>query len=410
VFRLYFMDIVRFFTVFSFCILTLAACTDLSQSDLAEMPDQLIVERVSYEELPGWGADDLRSFVPAFSKSCARILRSVKFGNADKALGPLAQAGTYGDWQAPCQVFLDMPPQASAAMIKQFFETHFAPHQVRNGAKAQGLFTGYYEASLRGSKTRSGPYQTPLYARADDLVMVQLGEFRDDLKGRRIAGRVKDGKLVPYEERAEIVAGDWPHNDKVLVWVDDPVDAFFVQIQGSGVVELAEGGVMRIGYAGQNGHPYYAIGRELINRGVLTKENVSLQSIRAWLVANPASAEEVMSTNASYVFFKALEGEGPLGGEGVALTAGRSLAVDRSLFSYGVPLWTDIELAAAADGHLRRMMVAQDTGGAIRGPVRGDVFWGHGARAEELAGPMKASGQYWMLLPRGRWGLPPMVL
>jgi membrane-bound lytic murein transglycosylase A len=157
---------------------------------------------------------------------------------------------------------------------------------------------------------------------------------------------------------------------------------------------------MRIGYAGQNGHPYYAIGRELIKRGALTKENVSLQSIRAWLLANPAQAEEIMSTNASYVFFKALEGEGPLGGEGVALTAGRSLAVDRSLMAYGLPFWTDIALDAAPNGRLQRLMVAQDTGGAIRGPVRGDVFWGHGARAEELAGPMKARGQYWALLPR----------
>jgi len=229
--------------------------------------------------------------------------------------------------------------------------------------------------------------------------MVQLGEFREDLKSRRIAGRVVDGKLKPYETREDIVAGNWPHNEEVLVWVDNPIDAFFVQIQGSGVVQMNDGSVMRIGYAGQNGHVYSAIGRELIERGEITKENVSLQSIRAWLEANPDQADEIMNTNASYVFFRELEGEGPLGGEGIALTAGRSLAIDRSLISYGVPLWTDIQPPVEGIGTIRRMMIAQDTGGAIRGPVRGDVFWGFGARAESLAGPMKSKGRYWVLLP-----------
>ena len=243
-------------------------------------------------------------------------------------------------------------------------------------------------------------YKTPLYQRPDDLVMVQLGDFRDHLKGERIAGRVIDGNLKPYEPRAEIVAGQWPHNEEVLVWVDDPVDAFFVQIQGSGVVQLDNGQAMRIGYAGQNGHVYYAIGRELIKRGELTKENVSMQSIRAWLENNPAQADEIMNTNASYVFFRKLDGEGPIGGEGIALTAGRSLAVDRSLLSYGLPVWTDIEAPYEGAAPLRKLMVAQDTGGAIRGAVRGDVFWGYGDHAESVAGSMKSSGQYWILLPR----------
>lgn len=369
-----------------------AACASVPPE---EKRPELKLKEASFSALPGWGADDLKTFVPAFSKSCARILR----GAADKKLGALEQASTYGDWQPVCRSFQNVAPQN----LKSFFESRFTPYQVLADNESEGLFTGYYEASLKGSRTRSGPYQTPLYARADDLVMVQLGEFREDLKGRRIAGRVKDGKLVPYEDRAQIVSGNWPHNDKVLVWVDDQVDAFFVQIQGSGVVELAEGGVMRIGYAGQNGHVYYAIGRELIAREQLTKENVSMQSIREWLTANPDQAEEIMNTNASYVFFQELESEGPnagpKGGEGVSLTAGRSLAVDRSLLAYGLPMWTDIEAPIEGAKHIQRMMVAQDTGGAIRGPVRGDVFWGYGARAETLAGPMKSKGQYWVLLP-----------
>ena len=357
-------------------------------------PPALTLTPAGYEALPGWAVDDIAAVMPAFTRSCERIMKVP----AERALGPLAEAGTYGDWQAICRDFLALGDVGSDD-LRAFFEARFTPYMAAAGDEAGGLFTGYYEAHLRGSLARGGAYQTPLYKRPDDLVMVQLGEFRDDLKGRRIAGRVLDGRLRPYESRADIIAGDWPHNEEVLVWVDSPVDAFFVQIQGSGIVELEGGGEMRIGYAGQNGHPYFAIGRELINRGVLTKEEVSLQSIRTWLEANPDQAEAVMSTNASYVFFRALDGDGPLGAEGVALTAGRSLAVDRSLWSFGVPIWLQAEHPNSDKPPLQRLMIAQDTGGAIRGPVRGDVFWGYGQTAEHYAGLMKSRGRYWVLLP-----------
>ena len=376
----------RIVLIIALCVLS--SCAGAPKTD---KPVELSLKETSFSQLPGWGGDDFKTFIPAFKKSCDRILK----GPTDKKLGPLEASGTYTDWQPVCRSFMNVP----ANKLKTFFEQRFTPYQVLADKKPQGLFTGYYEASLQGSRVRSGPYQTPLYKRPDDLVMVQLGEFREDLKGRRIAGRVKDGKLTPYEDRTNIVAGNWPHNDEVLIWVDDPVDAFFVQIQGSGVVELNDGTAMRIGYAGQNGHVYYAIGRELIKREELTKENVSMQAIRDWLTQNPDQADEIMNTNASYVFFEELDGEGPKGGEGVALTAGRSLAIDRSLLSYGMPLWADIEAPVEGVGEIQRMMVAQDTGGAIRGPVRGDVFWGFGARAEQLAGPMKSKGQYWVLLP-----------
>ena len=372
-------------------VLFTSACTTAEQVD--EKP-QLSLKEVSFNDLPDWKRDNFKTLPTAFKKSCERV----KKASPDKKFGALAESGTYGDWKEPCERFLALEDTDNQT-LHNFFETYFTPHAVYADNKRDGLFTGYYEASLRGSRTKSKEYSVPLFKRADDLVMVQLGQFREDLKGRRIAGRVVGGNLKPYESREEIVAGDWPHNDQVLVWVDDPVEAFFVQIQGSGVVRLDDGGVMRIGYAGQNGHPYYAIGRELIKRGELTKENVSLQTIRAWLAENPSQANEIMNTNASYVFFKELEGEGPIGGEGVALTAGRSLAVDRSLFSYGMPVWTDIE-SPVGDGRLRKMMIAQDTGGAIRGPVRGDVFWGYGEKAEEIAGGMKSQGRYWILLPK----------
>jgi len=314
--------------------------------------------------------------------------------------GALPEAGTNAIWQQAC-VALDNVDKESSLAVRQYLEDYFQPFEVRDGRNPMGLFTGYYEASLKGSRVKTDHYRYPLHARPDDLVMVNLGEFRSDMRGERIAGRVSHGTLKPYEERAQIVDGDWPHNDKVLIWVDDAVDAFFAQIQGSAVVELEDGSVTRIGYAGQNGHVYYAIGRELVKRGYLAKEHVSLQSIRDWLNSNPGQADEIMNTNRSYVFFSERTGvDGPMGGQGVALTPERSLAIDHSLIPYGAPVWVDIYGATPEGEDISRLMIAQDTGGAIRGAVRGDFFWGFGDRAESLAGPMNAQGRYWLLLPK----------
>lgn len=377
-------------------LFVLSACA--TQEVVTEKPAvtekaELRLSPVEYSVLPGWNEDNFLQALPALQKSCNRILK----GAPDKTFGPLPQAGTNANWQAPCRALLAANDNVT---IKQALEAYFQPYEVRANDEPQGLFTGYYEAALQGSKTKHGIYQTPLYVRPDDLVMVNLGEFREELKGQRIAGRVIEGSLKPYEDRAAIVSGKWPHNDKTLVWVDDPVDAFFVQVQGSGVVQMDDGSVMRIGYAGQNGHVYYAVGKELVKRGYMNKDDVSLQSIRAWLAAHPSQADEILNTNRSYVFFQQSEGEGPLGGEGVALTPGRSLAVDRSLLPYGAPLWVDIESPVTGAASMQKLMVAQDTGGAITGPVRGDVFWGYGAQAEAMAGPMKSKGRYWILLPR----------
>lgn len=383
---------------------------DPSQEIVEAHPPELILKQSTFADLPAWEEDDLKTFVPAFKRSCGRIVKR----SSNTAFGVLEQAGTYGDWQAVCLAFDQVTEASDTATLRKFFEEHFTPHQVSADDNPIGLFTGYYEASLKGSRARKEPYTIPLHKRPDDLVMVQLGDFRAALKGNRIAGRVKNGRLKPYENRAQIVAGDWPHEDEVLLWVDNAVDAFFVQIQGSGLVQMNDGSVQRIGYAGQNGHPYYAIGRELIKIGTLTKKNVSMQSIRAWLEENPTQADKIMNTNKSYVFFREITGDGPLGAEGIALTGGRSLAVDRTLISYGVPLWVDLEgvrvaedLKKGAAGNadkeitpIRRLMIAQDTGGAITGPVRGDVFWGYGKVAEDMAGKMISSGRYWVLLPK----------
>jgi membrane-bound lytic murein transglycosylase A len=305
------------------------------------------------------------------------------------------------DWQAACAAAPHAALHNDARAAKAFFEQWFAPYEMRAaGGSAEGLFTGYYEASLRGSRVKGGAYTVPLHKRPADLVMVELGEFREELKGQRIAGRVTDGKLKPYEDRARITAGQWPHDDEVLAWVDSATDAFFLEIQGSGVVQMDDGTTMRVGYDGQNGHPYYAIGRELVKRGILPKEKVSMQAIRDWLAENPDQARDMMNLNKSYVFFRELTGGGPLGAENVVLTPARSLAVDNGKMAYGVPVWIDTAPPAEGQARLRRLMVAQDTGGAIRGAVRGDVFFGYGPQAEAQAGVMKSRGRSWLLLPR----------
>lgn len=388
--------------LFLFLCFFLIACDEPEQAQSLpvedEKPPELVLTQGSYADLPNWGGDDFAGFIKAFDRSCSRIQKN----KSDKPFGVLKQAGTYGDWQAICTKFM-AGDDWDAMALQKFFEDNFTPHIVSADENAVGLFTGYYEASLKGSHKKTDRYNIPLHKRPDDLVMVHLGQFREDLKGIRIAGRVKDGTLKPYESREQIVSGDWPHAGEVLLWVDSAVDAFFVQIQGSGIVQMNDGETMRIGYAGQNGHPYYAIGRELIKIGALTKENVSMQSIRKWLQDNPDQADKVMNTNQSYVFFREITGDGPLGAEGVALTAERSLAVDRTLISYGLPLWVEIEHPDKEQPPMRKMMVAQDTGGAITGPVRGDVFWGYGDYAEDMAGKMNSHGHYWVMLPnRGK--------
>jgi membrane-bound lytic murein transglycosylase A len=371
-------------------VMMLSSCTTMQQT--SEKP-KLTLSPVAYSDMEGWGAAQQEQTFIAFEKTCARLLKSP----ADKEFGLGIKAK---DWQVPCQN-LPNPKTTDAAAAKAYFEAYFTPYSVGSGSDYEGLFTGYYEASLRGSPVRTGVYQTPLRARPSDLVMVNLGEFIPDLKGQRIAGRVKDGQLKPYEDRKSIETGKLPKDmDVPIYWVDSAVDAFFLQVQGSGVVTLPDGSTQRIGYDGQNGHPYTAIGKELIARGALTKDNVSMQTIRDWLAAHPKEAVDVMRTNPSYVFFKKLDGSGPVGGEGVVLTPEVSIAVDRSVWPYGLPMYVDIEHPQDGGQQIRKLMVAQDTGGAIKGIIRGDFFWGYGAQAAANAGPMKSSGKLWVLLPK----------
>lgn len=379
-------------------------------SVLIPEPKELSFKATSFLELSGWTDDRLAESVPALVRSCALVQardKSAAFGSGSKKIGreqrPLA--GTNDDWRDVCHAVSTLIPGNNAS-ARGFFEAWFTPVQIIENGQTLGLFTGYYEPVLRGSRQRSDVFSYPLLARPSDLIQVDLGAFREDLRGKRIAGRISGNSLTPYETRPEIEAGKLGDKTQALVYLDDWIEAFFLHIQGSGRIEFEDGSVMRAGYAGQNGHEYLAVGRLLIQRGIIAREDMSMQAIEAWARTHEAEAKALFAENLSYVFFREIKVEdpalGPLGGSGLALTPARSLAIDRSFYAYGLPVWLDTTIPApheGADLPFQRLMVTQDTGGAIRGAIRGDVFWGFGAPAADIAGRMKQDGSLTLLLP-----------
>lgn len=358
-------------------VLLLSACSHF-ETETATPSQDVSYTKTSFAALPGWPNDKLGEVMPAFAKSCAVITKKDPATN----LGVDAKWGTAAAWQAECAA------AQSASDPRAFFEQRFTPVFVQ---APNSLFTGYYEASLEGSLTQHGPFQTPVYGLPNDFVTADLGAFLPDQKGKTLKGRVQDKKFVPYPDRAGIEAG--PLNAPILAWVKDPTALFFMHIQGSGRVKLDDGSTLRLGYAEQNGHAYVPIGRVLKERGELT--DVSMGTIRQWLKDHPDQAKELLHQNPSYIFFRKLENDdGPIGAQNVALTPLRSIAVDKSLYAYGLPFYV-----ATENPPLQRLMMAQDTGGAIKGPVRADIFWGYGEQAEAMAGPMQSKGAYWILLP-----------
>jgi membrane-bound lytic murein transglycosylase A len=381
--------------------LILAACAAEPRVEPPREPaPSFDLRPIAYEQLIGWRADDPRGALSAFGRSCAKL---DQYGPATP-MGPGPWFGQVGDWRPICADAATVA-EGSADQARDFFEDHFSPYLVVDGDSSEGLFTGYYEPLLSGSRRFGGPYTLPIYRPPEDLVRVDLARFNPDLAGYAIYGRVQGGQFVPYYSRADIETGALADRGLELLWVDDPIDRFFLQVQGSGRIQLDDGSLTRVGYASQNGHPYRAIGRDLIEIGVLTRDEVSLPAIKAWLEAHPDAAPDIMARNRSYIFFEErpelAPDDGPLGAQGVSLTAGRSLAVDRRYIPLGVPVWLETMVPwPEGAGPLHRLMVAQDTGGAIKGVVRGDVFFGSGARAEAAAGHMKSPGRYALLLPK----------
>jgi len=341
------------------------------------------LRRASFADVSGWMEDDVREAWPALLASC-----SVLNGKAG--------------WQEVCANAAAVDA-SDMAVVRRFIESNFIPHQLRNlDGNSTGTVTGYYEPLLRGSRTRGGPFQTALHRPPADLLNVDLGSLYPELNNLRLRGRLAGNRVVPYYSRAELERENRLAGAELL-WVDSQVEAFFLQIQGSGRVWLEDTREMvRVAYADQNGHAYRSIGRYLIDRGELTLEQASMQGIKAWVDAHPSRAQELLNANPSYVFFKEEKivdaGVGPKGALGVPLTARRSIAVDPQFIPLGAPVFLSTT-QPNSQIPLRRLMLAQDTGGAIRNPVRADFFWGFGPEAGESAGKMKQPGEMWVLLP-----------
>ena len=334
--------------------------------------------RAEWPHLPNWSRDRPDEAWRAFLASCSVLKRQPA-------------------WNLVCSEAETLPIMEARA----FFERQFTPWRMTGATTS--LITGYYEPLLLGSRTRKAPYLTPLYAAPADLLTIDLGDLRPDLKGQRLRGRLDGNRVIPYYDRAAIDAGQAPVAGRELVYVSDAVEAFFLEVQGSGRIKLDSGETVRLNYANQNGHPYRSIGRYLIDKGELKLEEASMQGIRAWAKANPARMNELLHANPSYVFFRETQADantGPLGALGLPLTTERSIAVDPAFVPLGSPVWL-VTTYPNTSRPLERLMLAQDTGGAIRGPQRADFFWGFGDEAGREAGRMRQSGELWLLWPNG---------
>jgi membrane-bound lytic murein transglycosylase A len=342
-----------------------------------------VLRQATWNDLPGWRTDDPAEAWEAFLMSC----RALEKQDA---------------WRKVCITAASMGnPGRDAA--RRFFEAHLKPFQLlRTDGGDEGLVTGYYEPLLRGSRTSTPRYRYPLYGVPDDLLEVDLAEAYPELKGLRLRGRVDGKRVVPYYDRAQIERGHAPLAGREIAWVDDAVQLFFLQVQGSGRILLENGEMLRVGYADHNGLPYRSIGRHLAERGELPLEKASMQGIQAWARANPDKLTELLNHNARYIFFRELPASlpGPVGTLGVALTPRRSVAVDPGFVPLGAPVYIATTWPLSSRP-LNRLMLAQDTGNAIRGAVRADYFWGFGEEAAREAGRMKQPLRMWVLLPNG---------
>ena len=323
--------------------------------------------------------DEARAALAAFRLSCASLVRRTDASGLTRG----------DDWRPACAAAPGWRDYDAVAFFTRFFEAVV----IGDG---RAFATGYYEPEIAGSRDRRPGYDVPIYRRPADLIEADLGLFAPDLKGRKIRGQAKDGKLALYPDRAAIEQGALSGRGLELAWAADPVEFFFLQVQGSGRLRLPDGRVVRIGYDSQNGREYVGIGGLMKARGLLQPGQSSMQGIMAWLRAHPDEAVDIMNTNKSFVFFRELTGAGPLGALGVPVTGRTSVAADPAFVPLGAPLFVSLDRPEASG-----LWVAQDTGGAIKGANRFDTFWGAGDEARRIAGGMSGRGQAWLLLPVG---------
>ncbi|CAN6135062.1 MltA Membrane-bound lytic murein transglycosylase [Methylophilaceae bacterium] len=369
-----------------------AAPIETAKPTELKIADYGLLKPAEWDEVDGLsashaGADDLNLAWPAWLQSCTALVKKPVWKNACDTANSLN---------------LQTNNNPDSDSVRAYFRQNFSVYKTTNvdGAES-GLITGYYQPILKGSRTKSAKYPFPLYTTPPDLITVELDGLFPELKYKRVRGRVVGNKLVPYFNRAEIETDNSPIKGRELVYIDNIVDVFFLQIQGSGVVQFENGEQVMVGYADQNGHTYNSVGRLLIERGELTSANASMAGIKNWVKNNPLRFRELLNNNPSFVFFRELPSglPGPIGALGVPILAERAVAVDPKFVPLGAPVFLSTT-QPNNNKPLKRLMMAQDTGGAIKGGVRADFFWGAGAEAGAKAGAMKQSGKIWVLLPK----------
>ncbi|HET7500701.1 MAG TPA: murein transglycosylase A [Kofleriaceae bacterium] len=362
--------------------------------------DTLALTRAAFTDLPGWADDHLAEAVPSFLRSCEK-LRALP---DDAPVGADGHGGKARSWRKACAAAARVKPGDDAA-ARAMFEAEFVPYVAAGAGGPTGKLTGFYVAEMHASRTRHGKFQTPVLARPDDLVMVDLSAYIKDAHGRRIWGRMDRGELVPYYTRAEIRKGVLGRRGTELLYVDDPVDLLFAQIEGSARANLDDGSSVWLEFAGKNGRAYRGVGGVLRGSGLLRPGEGTMQGIRAWFHDHPDRFDAIVDQDASYVFFAVSKSPGAVGSQKTILTPRRSMAVDRALIALSTPIWVEAHVPVPGQKGTtelwHQLLIAQDTGAGILGAVRGDIYWGDDAAAAELGGRMGGPGRYWLLLPRG---------
>ncbi|MBJ26543.1 MAG: murein transglycosylase [Alphaproteobacteria bacterium] len=376
-----------------------AGCVPLTETP--SLTNNIRFEPTNFSNIPYWDDDDHEIALEAFNRSCKAILNNPYDTNITTQ-----NPHKNKNWFAVCEIASTLE-RANNNAAKKFFEKFFVPYSVGQGSIKEGLFTGYYEPVIRGSLSRSERYNVPLYGIPSDMISIKLNEFSDDFPDKVITGRLQGSKFVPYYTRSDIENGKAGLQGSEIAWLEDYTDSFFLHIQGSGQILFEDGSRKRISYAASNGHKYFAIGRKLIQDGEIPKTEISMQRIREWLKQNPSRAKSLTEQNPSYIFFRWNNNTntkvGPIGSQGIPLTSGRSIAIDRRFFTFGTPIWLKTKIPAAQENKkqdIYRLVIAQDTGSAIKGIIRGDLFIGTGDEAGEIAGKMKEIGRYWVFLPK----------
>lgn len=357
--------------------------TLIKPAEPVKVTDYSVLKPVGWEDIDGFKQDNLSQAWAAWQLGCSTLKNRA-------------------EWQAACETAARLNKPGSAA-IRAYFKEHFTVYQATNlDGSDTGLITGYYQPLLKGSRQKSARYPYPIYSRPDDLITVELADVYPELANKRVRGRLIENRLIPYYNRAEIGQQPSSLQGKELLWVDDVIDLFFLQVQGSGIVQLENGERVPVGYADQNGHGYQSIGRLLVERGELTLDKASMQGIKDWARNNLDKLGELLNSNPSYVFFRELPTglPGPIGALGVPILAERTVAIDPKHIPLGAPLFLSTTYPNSQKP-FKRLMMAQDTGGAIKGGVRADFYWGAGPEAGRKAGAMKQRGKIWVLLPKG---------